>query len=197
MPHPNLPDPGEPPTLRDARLRRLLGTRGARLERCTAPVPACGDGANPTGAAWKGLWRDRRGVVAILVALALPMMIGLAGLGVETGLWYAMKWQNQSAADAAAMSAALELGNGNGCADYSQMAVYAAKYSGFTPTSATFSNCGSASNCSGPASDPARICVNNPPQSGPNSANTQAVEVILTQQQNTFLAAFYLSAVTI
>ncbi|MGC2411776.1 MAG: pilus assembly protein TadG-related protein [Stellaceae bacterium] len=161
---------------------------------------ACGDGANPRGAAWQGLWRDRRGVVAILLALALPMMIGLAGLGVETGLWYAMKWQNQSAADAAAMSAALELGNGKGCLDYSQMAVYAAKYSGFTPTSSSFPCPVSGSNCTTGVSS---ICVNTPPQSGsqtcadaPTTCNN-AVEVILSQQQNTFLAAFYLSAVTI
>lgn len=199
MPHPNLPHSEHRPSLRDARLRRLLGIRGARLKRCAAPVRAGGGGANSVEPAWRKLWRDRRGVVAILVALALPMMIGFAGLGVETGLWYAMKWQNQSAADAAALSAALEIGGGKGCATYSKLAVYAAQQNGFTPTSSTFSNCGSVSNCSGTSSDPARICVNNPPTTGPYSADTHAVEVILSQRQSTLLASVVsgLSAMTI
>ncbi len=199
MQHPNFAHPEHRRSLRDTCLRRLLRIRGARLKRCTAPARAGGEGANPIGSAWRRLWRDRRGVVAILVALALPMMIGFAGLGVETGLWYAMKWQNQSAADAAALSAALELGGGKGCQDYSKLAVYAAQQNGFTPTSSTFSNCGSASNCSGTSSDPARICVNNPPTTGPYSANTHAVEVTLSQRENTLLASVIsgLSAMTI
>lgn len=36
-------------------------------------------------------------------------MIGFASLGAETGLWYAIKRQNQSAADAGAISAAYEI----------------------------------------------------------------------------------------
>jgi len=57
---------------------------------------------------WRRLWRDERGVVAIAVALLLPVLIGFAGLGVEVGMWFAVQRQNQSAADAAAISAALE-----------------------------------------------------------------------------------------
>jgi Flp pilus assembly protein TadG len=57
---------------------------------------------------WVRFWRDRRGVVAIAVAVLLPVLIGFAGLGVEVGLWFAIQRQNQSAADAAAISAALE-----------------------------------------------------------------------------------------
>jgi Flp pilus assembly protein TadG len=52
--------------------------------------------------------QDRRGVVAIAVAILLPVLIGFAGLGVEVGMWFAIQRQNQSAADAAAISAALE-----------------------------------------------------------------------------------------
>jgi Flp pilus assembly protein TadG len=198
MPHPTHPE--DRPSLRDARLRRLLRITETRLKRCTAPVRACEEGANPIAPAWRRLWRDRRGVVAILVALALPMMIGFAGLGVETGLWYAMKWQNQSAADAAALSAALELGSSTGCANYSKMAVYAAESDGFTPTSSSFPCPVNGSNCTTGASS---ICVNNPPRSGSqtcaNAPTTchNAVEVILSQQQDTFLAALYLSSVTI
>jgi Flp pilus assembly protein TadG len=53
-------------------------------------------------------WRDRRGAVAVAVAVLLPVLIGFAGIGIEVGLWFWIQRQNQSAADAAAISAALE-----------------------------------------------------------------------------------------
>jgi Flp pilus assembly protein TadG len=53
-------------------------------------------------------WRDQGGAVAVAVAILLPVLIGFAGIGVEVGLWFAVQRQNQSAADAAAISAALE-----------------------------------------------------------------------------------------
>jgi Flp pilus assembly protein TadG len=57
---------------------------------------------------WARLSRDRRGVVAVSVAILLPILIGMAGIGIEVGLWFAIQRQNQSAADAAAISAGLE-----------------------------------------------------------------------------------------
>ena len=59
---------------------------------------------------------DTRGVTLALVAAAISALIGFTGLGVETGLWYAIKRQNQSAADVAALSGAFELlaGQSNG-----------------------------------------------------------------------------------
>src|SRR5439155_23201375 len=50
--------------------------------------------------------RDNRGATAAMVAAALPVLIGFETLGVETGLWYLIKRQSQSAADAAAIAAA-------------------------------------------------------------------------------------------
>ena len=61
------------------------------------------------------LFRDRRGLSAVTVAVSMPVLFGVAGLGVDTGLWYAMKRQNQSAADAAALSAAYEVIGGHTC----------------------------------------------------------------------------------
>jgi Flp pilus assembly protein TadG len=57
---------------------------------------------------WRRLWRDERGVVAVAVAVLLPILIGFAGLGVEVGMWFWIQRQNQSATDAAAISAGLE-----------------------------------------------------------------------------------------
>ncbi len=57
------------------------------------------------------LW-DSRGVTLPLVAISLTALIGFAGLGVETGLWYTIKRQDQSAADFGALSGAMEVAAG-------------------------------------------------------------------------------------
>jgi Flp pilus assembly protein TadG len=57
---------------------------------------------------WARFSRDRRGAVAVAVAVLLPVLVGFAGIGIEVGLWFAVQRQNQSAADAAAISAGLE-----------------------------------------------------------------------------------------
>jgi Flp pilus assembly protein TadG len=83
------------------------------------------------------VWRDERGVSAVMVAISLAVLIGFAGLGVETGLWYAVKRQNQSAADAAALSAAYEVlaGNTNVTTNLTPAASRAATQNGYTGAS--------------------------------------------------------------
>jgi Flp pilus assembly protein TadG len=80
------------------------------------------------------VWRDERGVSAVIVALSLTVLIGFAGLGVDTGLWYSIKRQNQSAADAAALSAAYEIlaGNTNVSTNLTPAATRAATQNGYT-----------------------------------------------------------------
>src|SRR5215813_8172151 len=46
---------------------------------------------------------------ATTVAVILPALVGFAALGVETGMWYTIKVQNQSAADAGAISAVYQI----------------------------------------------------------------------------------------
>ena len=84
--------------------------------------------------AMRQVWRDERGVSAIMVALSLTVLVGLAGLGVETGLWYSIKRQNQSAADAAAISAAYEVlaGNTSVTTNLTPAATRAATQNGYT-----------------------------------------------------------------
>jgi hypothetical protein len=53
-----------------------------------------------------GVFHDTGGASAALVAIMLPGLIGFGALGAETGVWLAIKLRNQSAADAAAISAA-------------------------------------------------------------------------------------------
>lgn len=50
---------------------------------------------------------DRRGVVAIIVALCAPVLIGCVALAIDVSYWYGTKQILQNAADAAAMSAAM------------------------------------------------------------------------------------------
>jgi Flp pilus assembly protein TadG len=55
------------------------------------------------------LRRDQRGVTAVIVALTLPLLFAFGALAINSGLWFTIKRENQSAADAAALSAAYEL----------------------------------------------------------------------------------------
>src|SRR5688500_2509740 len=61
---------------------------------------------------WRRLSACRRGNVAVIFALSLPMVIGAAGAGVETTYWFVRSQQLQSAADAAAYAAAIEKRSG-------------------------------------------------------------------------------------
>ncbi len=61
-----------------------------------------------------GLWNDRSGGVFIYVAIAAPVLIGLAGASIDVGLWYANKRLAQSAVDSAAQAGALELRRSDG-----------------------------------------------------------------------------------
>ena len=53
------------------------------------------------------LW-DNKGNIAVMAALTMPLVVGGAGIGVETGYWYYEQLRLQEAADAAAFAAALE-----------------------------------------------------------------------------------------
>ena len=134
-------------------------------------------------------WRDRRGAVAVAVAILLPVLIGFAGIGIEVGLWFAVQRQNQSAADAAAISAALE---------------YAAQIeSGVmtNPTAAATITAGynlfSNANCSTSGSTNCTVypCYGFTVGSSCNTSSSNgtlpnAVQVVLTQPLNTAFANF-------
>lgn len=76
----------------------------SRLRRRSRALP----GRWQTGEALslRGFLHDRRGVVVLLVALALPVLIGTMGLAAEASYWYMHKRSMQNAADAAAIAAA-------------------------------------------------------------------------------------------
>lgn len=125
----------------------------------------------------KRLWGDRRGTVAVLLALMLPVVLGMLTLGVETGLWFATRRSLQGAADAAALSGAFEVQAGLN--DAAAAAALDASRNGFT------------------AGSGATITVNNPPLSGAYAGDARAVEVILSQPQSLLLSQLFLNALTI
>lgn len=121
------------------------------------------------------VFRDTRGASAMIAALALPGLIGFGALGTETGLWYAIKLRNQSAADAAAISAAYEVlaGKADIAGYLTPAASEAAAQNGYT------------------GATPAVIY----PYSDGTVSN--GVAVTLQQTQGTLLASMFLPSVTI
>ena len=83
--------------------------------------------------------RDERGVILVLAGMIMTVLALIIGLGVEVGWWYALQRQNQSAADAAALSAAYEYAHSNLTLTAAQLTPFATaaanrnKYAGDTP----------------------------------------------------------------
>jgi Flp pilus assembly protein TadG len=154
-----------------------------------------------SAALWPMLQRlrqDERGITAVLVALTLMALIGFTGLGVETGLWYTIQRYNQSAADVAAISGAMEQSGSRAYSDICALAENAAKANGFNV--ATTWSCPTASpatqaSCTGLTSG--QMCVNNPPLFGNYAGQSNYVEVILAQQQSSLFSLPWLPNVMI
>lgn len=123
------------------------------------------------------LARDRRGSVALVMAMVLPLVVGMVTMGVETGLWFAAKRDLQSAADGGALSGAFEVQAKSQAATIkstaSRDALRNAKYASPAPT----------------------MEINTPPLSGRYLGDTRAVEVIVRQQQTLLFAKMFLESV--
>src|SRR5437868_1017447 len=59
---------------------------------------------------WLASRAPQRGQVAIMLALAFPILLGMVGVAVDLGFGYAHRRQVQNAADAAALAGAQALG---------------------------------------------------------------------------------------
>jgi Flp pilus assembly protein TadG len=112
---------------------------------------------------------DKNANTAIIFALSLPIVVGTAGLGVETGYWYFKQRELQTAADVAAIAGAVEKRSGKSYAQIQTAATNEATEHGYVPGT---------------------IVVNNPPSSGPNM-NTNSVEVLLTMPATRFFSQLY------
>src|ERR1700741_4292823 len=90
---------------------------------------------------------DRRANTAVLFALSLPVLVGTAGLGVETGFWYYEQRVLQTAGEVAAGAGAVEKRGGGNSSDIFNASLKEANEHGFVQSEGT-------------------IDVNDPPSSG-------------------------------
>jgi Flp pilus assembly protein TadG len=141
------------------------------------------------------LARDCRGAVAVLLAVALPIIIGVAGLGSEVAGWYFTTRAMQSAADSAASSAAASLATAEASAGTTQC-----------PTSGNF--CRDVARSIAATFDftdgtnSTAVTVNSPPAtttnltacSSPFTSFNCYVEVIISQPQTPLLSALFMSS---
>lgn len=114
------------------------------------------------------------GIVAIMAGLLFVLLIGFAALAIDASIWYSDRRQLQLAADAGAVGGAMALAT----TGKSTININAT-------TDINLNNCSGASNCT-------IVAINNPPTSGPNSANQRAVEVILSKPADMFLSGLLL-----
>jgi hypothetical protein len=118
---------------------------------------------------------DRSGAAAVTIAVTFTALVGFAALGTEVAEWYSIRRTMQGAADSAAFSAALAKWNGaNNAASTSEGTSVAASY-GFVD-----------------GTNGAVVTINIPPASGPHTADTNAVEAIVSRPQPLQLARMFL-----
>ncbi len=120
---------------------------------------------------WRRLGRDRSGSVAALLVV-VPVMMGAAAVGIETGQVYRTKHQMQGAADAAALAASIDRVAGKNTAAITATANYEAQRNGFQN-----------------GVNNVTVTVNTPPASGPNVSTAGAVEVVISKSQKFSLGA--------
>ncbi|WP_027998854.1 pilus assembly protein TadG-related protein [Sinorhizobium arboris] len=80
---------------------------------------------------------DERGTVAVIAAVAFPVLVGAMGLGAETGFWYLKQRKLQHAADVAAHAAAGRLRAGDQRSALEATATQIASKSGYSPSAGT------------------------------------------------------------
>jgi hypothetical protein len=132
-------------------------------------------------AAIRSIYRSEEGVVAIQIAIMMPVLIGMGALAIDVGFALDKQRQMQSAADAAAFSAAI------------------AKSTGHPTPISTEAYAVSGANGFVKGSDGITVTVNNPPINPPASAadaaNAAAVQVIIQQPQKLPLVTAFCSLV--
>ena len=119
-----------------------------------------------------GFVKDSSGSVAVVVAVAFPVLIGGMGLGAEVGYWYLAERKLQHAADLAAFAAAVRLAQGDDDETLDAVALHVARESGFSEAQGS-------------------LVLHHPPIAGPNAGNDEMVEVKLTRNIERAFSQFF------
>lgn len=122
---------------------------------------------------------DRRGNVAILFALMLPLAVSAIGFGVEVSYWFAQKRDLQAAADAAAIAGSYEIAEGR-TATVGTVSAREAVNNGWSNSDGAITVRSYAYNAAYPAS-------------GGYTTEQSAVEVELTRNENLLFAGWFIS----
>jgi Putative Flp pilus-assembly TadE/G-like len=130
----------------------------------------------------KALLADQGAGIATTIAVATPILIGSAGMGIETGLWYMIRRQAQSAADAAAVGGLYQYLRHSTGDDANTLMVQVARTD-------------AARNAFGVAAG-TTVAVSRPPTTGPNTSNSRAVEAVIARQVPLFFSAIFSSTPT-
>lgn len=123
------------------------------------------------------LFSDRSGAAVVVIAFALTGVLGVAGLATEASSWYFTGRRMQSAADAAAYTAAISLAANEIQTDFTNEAKYVAANTGYNFSTSTG----------------ATVTVNNPPSTGSHTSDANAVEVIITQSPTALLSSLFMA----
>ena len=144
--------------------RKLSTTLRQRLCACAAPL--------------RRLTVEKAGMSIMFVAFAMPVILGFAALGLDVSMWYLDRRENQTLADNIALAATIELNRDSSVTDVTleTLAHEEAERIGFDEDG-TLRN----------------IAVNRPPLNGPNAGDDGFIEVIVSEQQDLFLASLALN----
>ncbi len=115
--------------------------------------------------AWTRFCREEAGTIIAPLAIMMPILIGMAGLGIDIGSWYNGKRLAQAAADAAARAGALELVRLSSESVIRQAALEDASSYGFS-----------------------NVDINIPPLSGSYSGDDSAIEAVVEFHPDSFLS---------
>ena len=119
------------------------------------------------------------GQALVMTALALTVLLGFCGLGIDMGMLRYQRRLQQTAADAGALAGASDAGGG-----YEAAADTAATANGFAPTSGY----DEMSDCQASTADMGAICVDvdHPPDVGPHAGDPNYVQVRIAKVQPTY-----------
>ncbi|WP_084698520.1 pilus assembly protein TadG-related protein [Muricoccus aerilatus] len=117
-------------------------------------------------------WLDQRGGTTAIMAGAATMLLGFAGLATEGGAWYLAKRNAVTAVDMAALAGAAAVERGVDAVAIGRDTV---ARNGFSPAADTI------------------IVVNNPPLSGAQAGNANAVEVLVRRAMPLTIARLFIS----
>jgi hypothetical protein len=128
--------------------------------------------------------RDEEGSYLVLFAFLLPVLVGVAGLGTEGGLWLYSQQALQGAADSAAVSAARLYSRNPSATSANILTQAEAIIYGVPPLGYGFPSSGT---------NAVTVTLNQPPKSGNFTTNPDAFELILTRPQNPLFSSIWSS----